>query len=376
MLSSKATELFHSNQELGSFLAGASATACSLLPENIRKKTLDYEVAENLIAYGSTSFIDSLFSSIGNAFSSSLDNLKKLALGSIGVVAGFPILGSLINKTRHEIPFNTIEGKISKSILHLPESLAFNLGNRFGNSILGIPVSLGYCAFTYLSCFTNKGKTLLKNIEIPRNTVGSQLQRIPFMHFMWSVVSASAMKLSKLLPAPLVALSAPVISFQLGEKFKNISSKYNETKGLMIRSSIHFLETIFMQAAYKTGRMITGNHEEDTTSGSLLSGFWLTDEGRLVPSMAIGKQMKEHEEKNLLSILTSGLSGVLFSILAFTAGQYFLKQNKNIQNKAEALQEMPQKESKTAGACFTKPYKTGSIGRFPRPQDEMVLING
>lgn len=337
MLSSKATELFNTNEELGSFLAGALGSGGFLLPESIRQKTFDYEVAENLIAYGSTSFTDSLFTSIGNAFSSSLNNFKRLAAGIAGVALGLPILGSLINKTGHEIPFNTIEGKLSKSILHMPESFSFNLGNTVGNSILGIPLSLGFCIFTYLTCLANKGKSLLANIEIPKNTLGSQLQRIPFMHFMWSLISASAMKLSKSLPAPLVALAAPMISFQLGERFKNISSKYNETKGLMIRSSLHFLETIFTQAGYKTGRIIAGSNKEDSTSGSLLNGFWLTDEGRLVPSMAIGKQIQTDTEYSLKNILISSLGGVAFSLGAYGLSRFIISNKETIPPKFEFL---------------------------------------
>ena len=46
--------------------------------------------------------------------------------------------------------YGKIEGKLIQSMLHVPEAIAFNVGNALGNSALGIPLSLGFTGLTYL----------------------------------------------------------------------------------------------------------------------------------------------------------------------------------------------------------------------------------
>ena len=72
--------------------------------------------------------------------------------------------------------------------------------------------------------------------------------------------------------------------------------------------------------------MLTGTSEADSTSGSLLSGYWLTDEGRMVPNMAIGKQIKEEKDTNCLNIFLSGISGGLFTGGIYLVSKLFRKE--------------------------------------------------
>jgi len=325
MLASKASQVSSENKSLGTFLASSLTTMGLLLPDELKKKKIPWNNHEGFIAQGSSNFIDSLFSNVGNSFTSLLNNSRNIALGTSGVLLGMPLLGSLLNTLNYHIPFGTLEGRLVRGIFHAPDNLVFNLGSLLGNSVLGIPLSLGFCGLTYLTCVSKKGKDAIKNFDISRDKIGGLFQRLPF-DLIYSMISASGVKLSKLVPAPLLLLLGPALSFQIGEKFKNIQSKYDDFKGLMLRNSVHLWETTLARAAYRTGRMLTGTADEDTSSGSILSdGRWLSDDGRIVPTMAIGKQLKESSENNFMDIIFSALSGIGFAFGAFALGKYFMK---------------------------------------------------
>ncbi|MBI3308895.1 MAG: hypothetical protein HYZ79_05940 [Candidatus Melainabacteria bacterium] len=154
------------------------------------------------------------------------------------------------------------------------------------------------------------------------NTVGGLMQRLPF-DFSYSMMSAVGSKISKYIPAPLVVLCGPALSFKLGEAFKHQGAKYDEFKGLMIRNSVHLMESVLASGAYRTGRLLTGTADEHTSSGSVMAdGRWLTDEGRIVPTMAIGKQIGGESSGNILKTVLSGLGGVTFGILAYFVSKY------------------------------------------------------
>lgn len=338
MLSSKATEISMKQSELGAFLASSLSTAGLLVPKNLRTNKMRWDSMEGFVGQGGSKFLDSLFASIGHSITSKFDSTKKLALGAVGVTAGLPLLGTLLNTTNYQIPFGTLEGRVIKGILNLPETVAFNLGDSVGNSLIGVPLSIGFAGLTYLTYFSNKGKNLIKNFEISSTSLGGELQRLPFLHFMNSVISASAMKLSNFIPAPLLTLIGPALSFQIGEKVKNIPAKFGDLKGLMLRNSVHIWDSILSRSAYKTATMLFKNPDDDAYSGNVVSDggstYWLTEDGRKVSSMAIGKQLNQVDESNLLNTVLAGIGGVGFSLGAFVLGKHLLNQqpiNKNIQ---------------------------------------------
>ncbi len=347
MLASKATEISTNHNELGAFLASSLSTAGLLVPKNLRTNKMQWDSMEGFVAQGGSKFLDSLFASIGHTFSSTFNSTKKIALGTLGVTAGLPILGSLLNSTNYQIPFGTLEGRVVKGILSLPETLAFNLGDSVGNSLLGIPLSLGFAGLTYFTCFSNKGKNLIKNFEVSSTSLGGELQRLPFLHFMNSIISASAMKLSNFIPAPLMVLVGPALSFQIGEKVKNIPAKFGDVKGLMLRNSVHLWDSILSRSAYKTATMLFGQSEDESYTGNVVSDggstCWLTEDGRKVNSMAIGKQLNQGNESNLLNTVLAALGGIVFSAGAFMLGKHFLKQDTSIESTEEISKPVSKK---------------------------------
>ena len=319
MLASKASKISASNENTSAFLASSLTTLGLLLPDNIKKKKLPWNTFEGFFAQGGSHFIDSLFSNIGNIFG------KGKAL--LPFLAGLPALGLIPGLVNYQIPFGTLEGRLARSIFHTGENLVFNLGTTLGDTVWGLPLSLAFGGLTYFSCFNKNTKNILKNIPISRDKVGGLLTRLPF-DFIYSTISQTALKLSKYIPAPLLTLLGPALSFQIGEKFKNIDAKFDDLKGLMIRNSVHFLETILSRSAYTTGRMITNTQDKVTNAGSILAdGRWLNEEGRIVPTMAIGKQIHEEKEKNIFHVLLSAVAGIALSLCIFLIGKKSSKDN-------------------------------------------------
>lgn len=339
MLASKGTQISTNHESTSAFLAGSALTSGLLLPDSIKNKDLPYQTFEGLIAQGGTHFLDSLFANIGNSFSKVLlnfGNSQNALIGSLGLLLGLPLLGTIPKIQNHEASFSKLGGRLIRSLLHAPETLVFNLGNSLGKSILGIPLSLGFLGLTYLGCISKSCKNILKNFKIPMNTIGGQLQRLPF-DFIYSLISASGIKLSQFIPSPILVLIGPALSFQIGERFKNIDAKYNELKGLMVRNTAHLWETILSNAAYRTGRLLTRTQDDRSSSGSVLSdGRWLTSEGQIVPTMAIGKQMNHGEEKNIKSMLLSGLGGIAFGFGAFMFSKHLMKGKVNEEKQIES----------------------------------------
>lgn len=335
MLASKATEISANHNELGAFLATLLSTAGLLIPKNLRTNKMQWNSLEGFVGQGGSKFLDSLFASIGHTFSSTFNSTKKVAFGVLGITAGLPIIGSLLNSLNYQIPFGTLEGRIVKGILNMPETIAFNLGDLVGNGLFGIPLSLGFAGLTYFTCFSDKGKRLIKNVEISSTSLGGELQRLPFLHFINAIISSSAMKLSNFIPAPLLVLFGPALSFQIGEKVKNIPAKFGELKGLMLRNSVHLWDSILSRSAYKTATMLFAKSEDETYTGNIVtdggSTCWLTEDGRKVNSMAIGKQLNQESESNLLNTILAGLGGVGFGLSTFALGKLFMKDKNNNQ---------------------------------------------
>lgn len=319
MLASKASKLSTSNQNASAFIATSIATAGTMLPSEMKTKEIGWETFESFVAQGGGHFVDSLFSNIGNAFTGAINTPFKAIIGLGGLAGGLPLIGNFLNSWNKKVQYGTVEGNILRSVFKAPESLVFNLGSLVGRSKFGVPLSLGVAGITGLIVSDKKARKSLSKLEIERSSASGLYQRLPF-DFLYSLMSSSGASISKLIPAPLIALVGPAISFQLGEKVKGISSKYDDVQGLLTRHSVHLWESIMSSAAYRTGKMITGigSGEEELSAGSVLSdGRWVDSEGRIIAGMALGKQSIECGEKNLLGMVTSGISGV--AVTAFAA---------------------------------------------------------
>lgn len=315
MLASKASYLACKHESLSAFFASAVTTLGLLSPKEIKDKILPWQTTEGMISQAGFHFLDSVFSTTGGSFAKHIANPLNFLLAGAGFAASLPILSSNKKIWDYKVPFPKVEGKLVRSLFHGIEALIFNAGSRVGNSVFGVLLSIGFGALTYFATLSKGTKSLFKNFKIPMNTVGGLVQRLPF-DFAYSAISASGAKLSKLIPAPLLVLFGPMVSFRLGEMFKNEGAKYDEFKGLMIRNAVHLWESILAGGAYRIGRILTGTLNKGTSSGSVLAdGRWLTDEGRIVPTMAIGKQMHGESSGNILHTLLSGLGGIGAGVL-------------------------------------------------------------
>ncbi|MBI2996717.1 MAG: hypothetical protein HYY52_08460 [Candidatus Melainabacteria bacterium] len=332
MLASKTTDFALKNSEASSFFAGLTTSLGFLIPEKLRKHKMSWNNLDGFVAQGSTNILDSLFANIGNTFTSVFNSTGKVLLGSVAFMTSMPFIGKLFDLADYKIPFGTLEGRLVKSILSFPQTVAFNLGNLLGTSKLGIPFVTGLLGLTGFASFTNIGKKVLGNKKIATTLLDGEFKRIPFMHLIYSAVSASAMKLSDNIPAPLLVLFGPMLSFQIGEKFKNVSARFDEVNGLMLRSSIHLWDSLLARAANKTIGRILNSSEDISTSGNILSDSsgtrWLTDDGRIVSDMAIAKQLHTEANSNVFSTIFSLVCGLALP-LGFLLGKNLLKKDNN-----------------------------------------------
>lgn len=342
MLASKANELSSNNESLASFVATSATTLGLLLPKEITEKELPVETLEGLFSLIGPHFLDSLFTNIGNAFSPQINKPKNLALAALGFAAGLPILSSIPKLWNYKAPMPKLGGKLIRSISSAFDAVAFNAGNSVGKGILGIPLSLGFIGLTYITSVSSEGKKLFKNFKVPMNTIGSLVQRLPF-DFVYSMISTVGTKLSKLIPAPLLVLIGPALSFKMSNQFKDVDAKYDDFKGLMIRNSVHLWEAMLASAAYRTGKMLTGEKDNNDSSGALLGEQWITDDGQIVKNMAVGKQIKQNKNKSILNIVLSAIGGVVFGLGAYFIGKMLLK-NKSEPLKKEVSQAQVLKE--------------------------------
>ena len=123
----------------------------------------------------------------------------------------------------------------------------------------------------------------------------------------------------------------------------------------MVRNLTHFWETILSNTAFRTGKMISGNTESNSQGSVLSDGRWLTNEGQIVPTMAIGKQLNQESESNLKDIFLAGVGGIGFSLGAFALSKYLLKTKpENIENK---IQIQPERISGSLQREYIKPMK-------------------
>lgn len=330
MLASKANDFSGKHQSLSAFLATSGTTLGLLLPSDLKNKELPYQTVEGLFSLASPHFLDSLFSNIGNAFSQVLHTPRNLFLTAFGTTGLLSVLPKVSTFWNTDAPNKSLGGKLIRSIFKVPEVIAFNAGTFVGKSILGIPLSLAFVGLTALTKF---------NFKLPLSKISGLSLRLPF-DFINSMISASGTTISKFIPAPLLVLFGPALTFKLSNFFKGIDARYDESKGSMLRSAAHLWESVLSSGAYKTGKMLGGANEDSESSGSLLAdGRWITNDGQIVLSMANGKQIKQKEEKDILKILISSVSGIVFALGAFFLGKQFIKGEKSNEKQNETINE-------------------------------------
>jgi len=326
MLASKGNQLSNTDESLAAFTATTLATVGTMLPRNIKNKKVPVETVEGLSSLLVPHFLDSLFTNIGKSFSPIINKPQNLIIGILGYFASVPVLSNIKSFWNKKAPVPEIGGKAIRSAFGILDTISFNAGNYVGKTALGIPLSAAFAALTYFSCVSKNTEKLFKNFRIPLNTIGSLFQRLPF-DFIYSMISSAGTTISKKIPAPILVLIGPALSFKAGNLFKGINAKYDESKGLMVRNTVHLWETILSSAAYRTGKMICGEAENHDSTGTLLGDRWITDDGQIVMNMALGKQMEDAESKNPVKVLLSTLGGIGFGLGAVTFGKYLLKDN-------------------------------------------------
>lgn len=349
MLASKANEFSGECQSLSAFLATSGTTLGLLLPEKLKNQELPYQTIEGLFSLAGPHFLDSLFSNIGNAFSPALNKPKNLFLTAFGTAGFLPVLSKVSKLWNMDTPNKSLGGKLIRSIFKIPEVIAFNAGTFVGKSILGVPLSLAFVGLTSLTKF---------NFKFSLSKISGLSLRLPF-DFLHSMISASGTTISKFIPAPLLVLFGPALTFKLSNVFKGTSAKYDEFKGSMLRSAAHLWESVLSSGAYKTGKMLGRMNENIESSGSLLAdGRWITNDGQIVLSMANGKQIKQEKEKNIINILFSSIGGILFAAGVYLASKLF------------------RKEFKSVGTCRGKPsaicIEKSVIYEYPKPRDIFI----
>ena len=70
--------------------------------------------------------------------------------------------------------------------------------------------------------------------------------------------------------------------------------------------------------------VVRGEKGRDAFRTHIADGRWLTEEGRIVPTMAIGKQKEHTNSKNLFNILLSSIGGIVLGVVASILGKQFL----------------------------------------------------
>lgn len=289
MLASSAKNLFERSPWFSSLAAAGAIVGSQLLPIKLKEKEISWKTLDGILGQSIFHMEDSILASMG---SKAANGIYKFFHGSkIGTVfsAGLTLIGINFFRERNrdskfmkrKFPFPQFYGKQIRSLIHLPESFIFKLGSELGKSKLG----LGLTALIMLNAYGDE------NHKIPLNTFEGLTARLPH-DMVQASLSQAANTLSEKLPAPLVTVLGPMASHHLAKIFRAKSTKFNENHGLIRKNLIYFWENLLSSAAYKTGRKLapTLSKEKEYTGSLLADGRWITKDGRITPSMILGKQ--------------------------------------------------------------------------------------
>lgn len=295
MTSSFAQRIYQTSSLLGTALTLGITGAFLKLPDEIKKHNLSWKSVNGVLAQNLFHFLDSLHAGLGSLISNRLIKSKFLGiLAGLGIFA-LPFSKNLENLLSHKLIFTEINAKTVRSVLHIFDTIVFNLGTEFAKSNLALPFVALYSLISYnSSILKNNNLPKIPEFKIPMNTVGGLLQRLPF-DFVESVISATSNRVGNYIPTALLAVLGPALSFKVGDLFKDTKTSFNSSTGLVLKHSIHFWDNLLTKAGYNAGQALMGvllPKSKKEYSGSLLSdGRWLTKDGRIVPRMPLAKQL-------------------------------------------------------------------------------------
>lgn len=283
LLSSTATRFFKASPILALMTAfGSTATVLSL-PKHIRSKQVSWNLFDGVLGQGVMHFIDAIYSSLGQKISNLVPSVLSLP-SALGLVLACKNLHQIPHTkiaqiVKEKIPFPQLDGKMIRSLMHIPENIFFNLGDKLADS------SLGQLALGSLSLYD-----LIKpNQKLELNTIKGLSDRLP-VDLLQSALTKLATKLSTRIPSlPLLALG-PAFSHLISSRFKQMSTKYTETHGLIAKQFLIFWESLLSTSANQLVRRVIPSNKQNYTGSMLADGRWLDSKGRILPSMVIGKQ--------------------------------------------------------------------------------------
>ncbi len=283
LLSSFANHFFKSSPLLALTTALGSTTTIFSLPKYIRSKQISWNLFDGILGQGLLHFIDAIYSSLGQTIANLIPKVLNLP-SSFALVLACKNLQQISNLNftkllKEKIPYPQLDGKLIRSILHVPEIIFYNLGDRLADSNLGrlFLVSLG-------------AYDLIKpNQSLELNTVKGLTDRLP-VDLLQSALTKLATKLSAEIPMlPLIAL-APSISHLISSRLKPLSTKYTESHGLIAKQLLVFWETLLSSSANQLIRKVLPVKNQKYAGSVLADGRWIDSKGRILPSMVIGKQ--------------------------------------------------------------------------------------
>lgn len=294
MTSSFAQNIYKKSPLLGTAATLALTGLGLSLPKEIKDHDISWKSVNGLLAQNLFHFSDSLYSGLGSLITKVLLKSKLLSLSLVPVIAGVSMNKNIQKLMSEKLVFTKFNSKNLRSILHAFDTVIFNLGTEFSKTSLALPFLGLYAALSSLNLVKDKSLPKVPDFKVEMNTVGGLLQRLPF-DFVESVISAYSNKLGKKIPAPLLALVGPALSYKLGNLFKDARTPFNTSTGLMLKHLIHFWDNLLTSSGYSSGKSLMGifmPKADEDYSGSILSdGRWITKDGRIVSKMALGKQL-------------------------------------------------------------------------------------
>lgn len=295
LASSFAQNIFKLSPILGTATTLALTGAATKLPKSIKNHHISWKSINGLLSQNIFHFTDSLYAGLGSLASKVLLKSKLASIGFLPVLLGLSKNKNLEKIMSTKLNFTKFDTKAIRSMMHGLDTVTFNLGTAFAGSSLALPFLGLYSLLSYSSSLAKDSKLpKIPEFKIPLNQVGALIHRLPF-DFVESVISESSNKLSRKIPAPILFLLGPALSFKMGNVFKDAKTPFNTSTGLLLKHLIHFWDNLLTSSGYQTAKSLTNLVMPDSnkqSSGSILSdGRWLTNEGRIISKMALGKQL-------------------------------------------------------------------------------------
>ncbi len=295
LTSSFAHNIYKFNPILGTATTLGLTALNFQLPKEISEHHLSWKSINGVLGQNIFHFTDSLYAGLGSLISKALTKSKIASIAFLPAVLGLSFNKRLKDIMSKKLVFTEFNAKTIRSTMHALDTITFNLGTAFAKTPFALPFLGAYSLLSYSSSLVqNSSLPKIPEFKIPLNEVGSLIQRLPF-DFVESVISETSNKLGQKIPAPLLFVLGPAISFKLGNLFKDAKTPFNTSTGLLLKHLIHFWDNLLTSSGYKTGKALTNlvlPRSDKANSGSILSdGRWLTSEGRIVSKMALGKQL-------------------------------------------------------------------------------------